>query len=92
MHLESTSQEPPYRTGTIKHLKLSEIQEMLPDVQPDTRPSSDRKVTLMWRFLVDGKLCGIWNYRKSYEACGELSTFGPDEIFRTVFGEAYSRL
>lgn len=46
----------------------------------------------MCRFLADEKACGIWNYRQSYEVRGELSTFGPDEIFRTLFGEAYSRL
>lgn len=92
MHLETTLQEPPHRTGTLKNLTLSEIQEMLHNIHPDSRPSSDRKVTLMWRFLADGKPCGIWNYRQSYEVRGELSTFGPDEIFGTLFGNAYTSL
>jgi hypothetical protein len=90
MHIESISHEPPYRTGTLKGLTLTEIQEMLPDIQPDTRPSADRKVTILWRFLADDKPCGIWNYRRGYEVLGELSTFGPDGVFDRLFGKAYA--
>ena len=90
MHIESTSHEPPYRTGTLKGLTLAEIQAMLPDIQPDTRPSADLKVTIMWRFFANAKPCGIWNYRWSYEVRGELSTFGPDGVFDTFFGKAYA--
>ncbi len=89
MQIESISHEPPYRTGSLKGLTLSEIQEMLPNVQPDTRPSADRKVTIMWRFIANGELCGIWNYRRSYEVLGELSTFGPDTVFESLFAKAY---
>jgi hypothetical protein len=49
-------------------------------------------MTVTWRFLADGKPCGIWDYRKSYEARGELSTFGPDESFTELFGKAYTPL
>jgi len=90
MHIESSLHEPPYRTGTLKGLTLSEIQEMLPGIQPDTRPSADRKVTIMWRFSANAKPFGIWNYRRSYEVRGELSTFGPDGVFITLFGNAYA--
>ena len=89
MQIESTHQEPPYRTGTLKGLTLIEIQQVLAGIQPDTRPSADRKVTLMWRFRIDGQPFGIWNYRTSYEVRDELSTFGPDEIVTTLFGRAY---
>ena len=92
MQIESTSQESPYRTGTLKGLTLAEIQNILPDISPDTRPSSDRKVRIAWRFLANGKPCGIWNYRTSHEVLGELSTFGPDGIFDTLFGKAYATL
>ncbi len=92
MHIESTSHEPPYRTGTLKGLTLDEVQEMLPDISADIRVSGDRKVTMTWRFLANRKPCGIWDYRKSYELRGELSTFGPDEIFAALFGEAYTTL
>ena len=92
MQIESTCQEPPYRTGTLKELTFSAVQQMLPGVQPDTLPSANGKVTMMWRFLADGKPCGIWNYRTSYEMRRELSTFGPDEILATLFGEAYAPL
>jgi hypothetical protein len=90
MHIESTLHEPPYRTGTLKGLTLSEIQEVLPGIQPDTRPSADRKITTMWRFIADGKPCGIWNYRRCYEVRGELSTFGPDGVFDSLFEKAYA--
>jgi hypothetical protein len=92
MQIEFTAQEPPYRTGTLTGLTHSEIQQMLPDIQPDTRPSADRKVSIAWRFLADGKPCGIWDYRQSYELRGELSTFGPDEVFTALFNHAYTRL
>ena len=92
MQIESTCQEPPYRTGTLKELTLSAIQQMLPGVQPDTRPSADGKVTIMWRFFADGEPCGIWSYRTSFEVRHELSTFGSDEVLATLFGDAYSPL
>ena len=90
MHIESTSQESPYRTGTLTGLTLADIQRMLSDIEPDSRPTADRKVSITWRFLANGKPCGIWNYRRSHEMRGELSTFGPDEILRALFGKAYS--
>lgn len=92
MHIESTTHQPPYRTGTLKGLTISEVQEMLPDISPDTRASGDQKVTITWRFLANGKPCGIWNYRRSHEILGELSTFGPDEIFAALFEKAYTAL
>ncbi|MEO6750847.1 MAG: hypothetical protein ABIZ04_02810 [Opitutus sp.] len=92
MQIESTTREPPYRTGTLKGLTFMEIQQMLPDISPDTRPSADRKVTITWRFLADGNPCGIWNYRRSHEVLGELSTFGPDGVFNTLFERAYTPL
>lgn len=61
MQIEFTVQEPPYRTGTLTGLTHFEVQRLLPGIQPDTRTSANHKVTLMWRFLVDGKLCGVWN-------------------------------
>ena len=92
MHIESTSHEPPYRTGTLKGLTISEVQKMLPDILRDTRVSGDRKVTMTWRFLANGKPSGIWDYRRSYELRGELSTFGPDEVFTAIFKQAYAVL
>lgn len=92
MQIEFTSQEPPYRTGTLRGLTLAEIQQVLPDIKPDPRPSANGKVTIMWRFLANGKPCGIWDYRGSHEVRGELSTFGPDEAFAALFGHAYARL
>jgi hypothetical protein len=92
MQIGSTVQEPPYRTGTLTGLTLAEIQQRLTDIPPDTRPSAGRKVTTTWRFLGNGQPCGIWDYRKSYDLRGELSTFGPDEVFTALFGHAYTGL
>ena len=90
MHIESTTQESPYRTGTLKGLTLADIQRMLSYIEPDSSPTADRKVSITWRFLANGKPCGIWNYRRNHEMRGELSTFGPDEIFQVLFGNTYS--
>lgn len=70
MHIESTSQESPYRTGTLKGLTLADIQRTLSDIEPDSRPTADRKTSITWRFLANGKPCGIWNYRRNYEKLG----------------------
>jgi hypothetical protein len=90
MHLEYTSNVAPYRTGTIKGLSLAKIRTTLSEIAPDTRLSHDKKTTIAWRFLANGELCGIWDYKRDYEVLGELSTFGPDAIFTELFGKSYS--
>jgi hypothetical protein len=92
MQIESTREEPRYRSGTLKGLTLADIQRALPEIAQDNRPSADRKVTLTWRFLADGIPCAVWDYRRSYEIRRELSTFGPDRIFAELFGPAYTSL
>jgi len=92
MQIEFTCEEPPYRTGTLTGLTRLEVQRMLPGIQPDTRPSANHKISLMWRFLADGIPCGIWNYRQGYELRREYSTFGPEAAFETLFGNAYKSL
>ena len=89
MQIAFTSEEPPYRTGTLTGLTRLEVQRMLPGIQPDTRPSANHKISLMWRFLAAGKLCGV---RPGYELRSEFSTFGPDAAFETLFGKAYKSL
>lgn len=44
------------------------------------------KVTHSWGFKVGEHECGIWDYKGSRI----LSTDGPDEIFRELFGDKYS--
>jgi hypothetical protein len=90
MHIGSSSHEPPYRSGALKGLTLSEIQARLPDIQPDSGPPAEQNVTIMWWFSENAKPCGIWNCRRGYETRGELSTFGPDGVFDTLFGKAYA--
>jgi hypothetical protein len=81
MQIESTGQEPPYRTGTLTGLTHFEAQRLLPGIQTDTRTSANHKITLMWRFLADEKRCEVWNYRKGNELRSEFSMFGPDAAF-----------
>lgn len=42
--------------------------------------SDDGKVTLTWRFTVDGVRCEIWDYKGS-----RWSTFGPAKALAKVF-------
>lgn len=92
MQIQYTSEESPYRTGTLRGLTISEIEQKLAGIKPDSRCTADQKVSLSWRFLADGRLCGIWDYRRSYRLRGELSTYGDNKVFAELFGSAYSAL
>ena len=50
-------------------------------------PTSAGKITDEWRFTVNGRLCGVWNYRRSYELRGEFSAYGPRALLTAVFGD-----
>lgn len=77
-----------HKTGTLVAISVEEINVLLgfePNVQDD--PS---KVKHSWGFTVDGKECGIWDYKGS-ETMGRFSTYGPDYIFKELFGFNYGR-
>lgn len=48
------------------------------------------KVKNSWGFTVDGVACAIWDYKGS-ELQGRYSTFGPDGVFKKLFGANYSK-
>lgn len=68
---------------TVK--KISIILGFPPNIEDDPY-----KVKYSWGFKADGKRCGIWDYKGS-EKWGEFSTYGPDEVFKTLFGDNYGR-
>lgn len=75
------------RTGTLRKTSTDEINAILgfePNVEDDPY-----KVKHSWGFTADGKQCGIWDYKGS-NGWGTFSTYGPDEVFRTLFGDKYS--
>lgn len=76
-----------HQTGTLYDINVSTISNILgfePNVEDDPM-----KVKNSWGFKVDGKLCGIWDYKGS-EKYGQFSTFGPDEVFEKLFGSNYA--
>ena len=75
------------RSGTLTNLTAEEISEILgfaPNVKDDPY-----KVQNSWGFSVDGKRCGIWDYKGSHHS-NSFSTFGPHEVLCSLFGEHYS--
>lgn len=75
-----------HRTGTLSNITVGEITEILgfsPNCDDDPA-----KVVNSWGFEVDGRACGIWDYKGSHRI-GEFSTFGPHEVFSNLFGARY---
>ena len=68
-----------YRTGKLSDelspIAITEILGFEPNVDDDPD-----KVENSWGFTVDGVRCAIWDYK----GC-QWSTFGPAEIFETLF-------
>jgi hypothetical protein len=76
------------RTGTIRGTSVKEINAVL-GFEPNVADDPD-KVNHSWGFTVKGKNCGIWDYKGS-EMIGMFSTYGPDWLFITMFGDKYSK-
>ncbi len=75
-----------HRTGTLTNITKADIEAVLgfaPNIKDDPY-----KVKYSWGFTVDGKECGIWDYKGSYRF-REYSTYGPDEVFVELFGDKY---
>lgn len=74
------------RTGGLINITADEITRRLgfgPNVADD--PS---KVVNSWGFTVDGKICGVWDYKGSH-LLNQFSTFGPADKLKAVFGSHY---
>jgi hypothetical protein len=87
MLIQPSNEFAPYRTGTLTGISKEQIFAALPDATFRDKPAADKKVTMEWAFLANGQLCGIWDYRGI-----RFSTYGPAQIFKTLFGRAYSSL
>lgn len=86
MKITSVNKSGAYRTGTLRKTNVDEINAILgfePNVEDDPY-----KVKHSWGFKADGKQCGIWDYKGS-NSWGTFSTYGPDEVFRKLFGDKY---
>jgi hypothetical protein len=76
------------RQGLLKNITVSEISQILgfgPNCKDDPY-----KVVNSWGFKVDGIHCGIWDYKGSHKF-KQFSTYGPDLVFETIFGEHYGK-
>jgi hypothetical protein len=86
MNIKPVDHAGGHRTGTLRGITVAEIREVLgfaPNCEDD--PS---KVVNSWGFTVDGRHCGIWDYKGS-QRIGEFSTFGPADVFEKLFGARY---
>lgn len=76
------------RTGTLEDVTVDEINQILgfePNCEDDPA-----KVKHSWGFKVDGKHCGIWDYKGS-EQFNSFSTYGPAIVFIKLFGGQHYR-
>jgi hypothetical protein len=75
-----------YTLRTMKNMTVDKIVVALgffPNIEDDPY-----KVKDSWGFSADGVTCGIWDYKGS-EQFGQYSTYGPDAVFKTLFGDDY---
>jgi hypothetical protein len=86
MKITPVNETGDYRTGTLQNTSVMEIQTIL-GFEANVEDDPD-KVEHSWGFEVDGVRCGIWDYKGS-QNWGSFSTFGPEEIFKKLFGNNY---
>lgn len=85
--IKPINQAGSHRTGTLSGTNAAEITKILgfkSNIADD--PS---KVRYSWGFEVDGKRCGIWDYKGSYRI-GEFSTYGDPAVLAKIFGNRYT--
>lgn len=78
----------PYKGDYMQSHRMQRLSDTLTpeditrrlDVWPDRERSGDGKVTIIWRFVVDGTECAIWDYKNARWSC-----FGPRAIFAALF-------
>ena len=88
MKITPINKSGSHKTGVLTNVTVRQINAILgfkPNVQDDPC-----KVKHSWGFTVDGKECGIWDYKGS-ETVGMFSTYGPDDVFLELFGFNYGR-
>lgn len=76
-----------HKQGELRPIDRAEIAKVLGF---DCNSVGDEyKVTMQWEFKVDGVECSIWDYKGSAQYAQQFSTFGPDKIFKALFGDKY---
>jgi hypothetical protein len=77
-----------FRTGIITGMSKNVIDSVV-GFKGKKVKSGDSKVTIEWRFDVDGIPCAIWDYKGSakYE---QYSAYMPATIGQALFGAAYN--
>lgn len=84
LKIKPVNEAGDHRTGTLTGITAAEIAIILgfkANVQDD-------QVKYSWGFTCGKDRCGIWDYYQSYRY-KSFSTFGPGEIFKTLFGNRY---
>lgn len=76
-----------HKTGSLTRISKDEIDAAL-GFEPNVEDDAD-KVKYSWGFTADGVSCGIWDYKGSHRF-NQYSTFGPDAVFQTLFGNRYT--
>ena len=75
-----------HKTGSLSPLRdpddITALLGIEPEVTDPKDPDSDGKVTLEWRFTVDGKPCAIWDYKGV-----RWSTWGDDAVLAPLFSD-----
>lgn len=87
MKIEAQAVGGSHRTGTLTGFTPEEISNVL-GFTPNVADDPD-KVVNSWGFNVDGHDCGIWDYKGSH-MFNLFSTYGPDHVFKELFGKNYS--
>ena len=76
-----------FRTGIITGMSKNVIDSVV-GFKGSKIKSGDGKVTIEWRFYVDGVPCAIWDYKGSAKE-NQYSAFMPVVYGRALFGAAY---
>jgi hypothetical protein len=76
------------RQGTLSNITVDEINEIL-GFTSNAKDDPD-KVVNSWGFTADGVHCGIWDYKGSHQF-KSFSTYGPDKVFKALFGDRYGK-
>ncbi len=76
-----------FRTGIITGMSKDGIDSVV-GFKGNKIKSGDGKVTIEWRFDVDGIPCAIWDYKGSAKD-NQYSVYMPATIGSTLFGAAF---
>jgi hypothetical protein len=88
LEIKPVSKAGDCRTGSLSKITKKEIVKILgfePNVKDD-----EFKVKYSWGFTVNGRRCGVWDYKGSHKD-GLWSTYGPAQELAAVFGNRFEK-